>query len=153
MLSECSTFSQVGEVSVLKHWDTAKAVYLHSSATLKLPLSCSWLVTWLLVLHYGCWLLQLALLPRPGDWAVYSTGAHETEWDCVRDLIYSLPSLLLQTSQIPLVSISPFETLFWNLTPLAAQNLIFRLSVLIATLYQFVLVPVLIFITRLLLPL
>lgn len=153
MLSEGPTLSQSGEVSVLKHWDTAKAGYLHSSATLKLPLSCSWLVTWLLALHFGCWLLQLALLPRLRDWAIYSTGTHKTEWDCVRDLIYSLPSLLLQAFQAPLVSISPFETLLQNLTPLVAQNLIFRLSLLIANLYQFVLVPVLIFIIRPFLPL
>lgn len=122
MLSEGPTLSQSGEVSVLKHWDTAKAGYLHSSATLKLPLSCSWLVTWPLVLHFGCWLLQLALLPRLRDWAIYSTGTHKTEWDCVRDLIYSLPSLLLQAFQAPLVSISPFETLLQNLTPLSGSK-------------------------------
>lgn len=48
----------------------------------------------------------------------------------------------------PLVSISPFERLPQNLTPLEVKNLISRLSLLIANLYQFVLVPALIFIIK-----
>lgn len=48
---------------------------------------------------------------------------------------------------LPLVSISPFETLLQNLTPVV-ENLISRLSLLIANLYHFVLVPALIFIMK-----
>lgn len=79
-----------------------------------------------------------------------SINMHKIKWDCQRFNLLSLCycRLLRLLYKAPLVYISPFERLFQNLTSLVAENLIFRLSLLIANLFQFVLVLALIFIIK-----
>lgn len=140
---------QTTDVGLTKsHWlDTVKTGCLQSSATLKLssPEADLYLCYWFLIRA-----ASPAPAGHPPGWTAgpgslrYLHAWHQ--WDCLRETTcYCRP--LKPLYKAPLVSISPFETLLQNLTPVV-ENLISRLSLLIANLYHFVLVPALIFITK-----
>lgn len=123
-----------------QNWMCAELSY---SETL---LFCSWFVPWLLIPDYSCFSCSCKSPSRLGCWVRLR---HLHAWNEMRLCLRG--NLLLQDPQAPLQNSLGFHFSLWDTVPEShsmVENLISRLSLLIANLYHFVLVPALIFITE-----